>query len=585
MSEPKLFLDNPEKLAISAQDIVPGTNVAAGTDVFFRFSTIRDWILGQVPVVEPGGSWFGPSAPEDPFEGQLWFDSSNNNKLWRWNGTEWEDVQYEVTLGAFGTGIMPVLVLDELPSEGTPGAVVFLQSDYRIYRWNGSSWTAETQAADIVGQLVGSQIADAALTVAKFASGIRPVEIVATLPSSGNVVGRTVVLTTDQKLYRWNGTAWTAAVPAADVTGQLTNAQIADVAAAKLTGQITTTQISDDAVSTPKLAAGAVSTAKLAAGAVTADTIAANAVTTAKLAAGAVTADQVAANAITTAKLDANAVTTAKLAAGAITADQIAAGAVQATHIAADAVTASKIAANTIQAYHIEAGSVTADKLAANVITAGAIQAGSITADKIGTNEIIAVAANIKDGVITSAKIANLEAGKIVAGNIGAINISHSGKVYNSAVPSVYFPTLTRASRPADTASFSGTGFAFTHAPSVRLYGPGHASAPANPDNIVNVRGGSILVQLTTNIVGPDITTAVWHTVYARKNGTGSWLILGSRLAHFGQQFTTTRGVDIFVGATVNDYFDFYVAPCDINGDIDYTSPVTTYIDVLAFNW
>src|SRR5690606_26706990 len=85
-----------------------------------------------------------------------------------------------------------------------------------------------------------------------------------------------VFLTTDNKLYRSTGNAWTAAVPTTD-----------------LAGTITETQIANDAVTTPKLKAGAVTTDKLAAGAVTADKLAANSVTAGKIAAGAVKADAI----------------------------------------------------------------------------------------------------------------------------------------------------------------------------------------------------------------------------------------------------------------------------------------------------
>jgi len=198
-----------------------------------------------------------------------------------------------------------------------------------------------------------SKLAAGAVTTAKFAAGLTPVEVVSTLPTTGNFEGRQAYLTTDDKVYRYTGTAWTAAVAAANVTGQLTDAQIAAVAAAKLTGQIAGTQISDGAISTPKLAAGSVTTAALAAGAVTADDIAANAVTTAKLAAGAVTANELAANAVTADKILANAITTGKIATGAVTADQIAANAVTTEKIAANAVVADKIAANAVTARNL----------------------------------------------------------------------------------------------------------------------------------------------------------------------------------------------------------------------------------------
>jgi predicted phage tail protein len=173
------------------------------------------------------------------------------------------------------------------------------------------------------------------------------------VPGTGTT-GAVFFNTTDGQLYRWNGTAWAPiAVPAASVTGQLTNSQLADLAAAKITGTIGATQIASDAITTPKLAAGAITTAKIATDAVTANEIAANAITASELAANAVTAGKIAANAVT------------------------------ANEIAANAVTAGKIAAAQISAGHIVGGTITGDKLVANTITGDKIAANTVTANKI----------------------------------------------------------------------------------------------------------------------------------------------------------------------------------------------------------
>lgn len=299
------------------------------------------------------------------------------------------------------------------------------------------------------GSVTSTKLADGALEVAKFAAGLRPIEIVATLPTTGNVEGRLVYLTTDDKLYRWTGSAFIstmaatditgtladsqiaalaaskitgqlsdsqlAAIAAAKVSGQLTNAQIADIAstkitgtltssqiadlaAAKLTGQITTTQITDNAITTAKVDAAAITTAKLAASAVTANEIASDAITsakiaagaiiTAKIAAGAVTADTVATNAITAVKISAGAVETAKIATGAVVADTIASNAITAVKINAGAVEAAKIATGAVETVKLAASAVTADKIATNAITADKILANAVTAGKISAGAV-----------------------------------------------------------------------------------------------------------------------------------------------------------------------------------------------------
>lgn len=289
-----------------------------------------------------------------------------------------------IRLNHFANSITPVEIGDALPTEGNfDGRQFYNTSDGKIYTWNGTNWTAPSfdladgsvtsqklaessvtaskimneaitaikiandavtslkiaDGAVIAGKLADAavtaqKIADEAISLGKFAVGLRPVEILGALPSTGNTLGRQVFLTTDSKLYRWNGTMWLASVPATDISGQLSDAQIAAIDAEKIAGQITGTQISNDAVSAPKLAAGAVTAGKIAAGAVQAGTIAAGAVTAGTLAANAVTADNLAANSVTAGAISAGAVNANALAAGAVVADKLAAGAITADKLA-----------------------------------------------------------------------------------------------------------------------------------------------------------------------------------------------------------------------------------------------------------
>ena len=197
-------------------------------------------------------------------------------------------------------------------------------------------------------------------------------EIVATLPSTNLFEGRVVFLTTDDKLYRYTGSAWTTAVPAADISGTLADAQIAALAASKITGQLTDSQLA------------AIAAAKLT-GQITGTQITDGAISTAKLSAGSVTSNEIAANTITAADIAASTITATQIAAATITGANIAAGTIAAGNIAANTITASQIAANTI----------TAGQIASNAITADEISAGAVTAAKIGVTELSAITATI----------------------------------------------------------------------------------------------------------------------------------------------------------------------------------------------
>jgi predicted phage tail protein len=158
----------------------------------------------------------------------------------------------------FAAGIAPVEIVSSLPGSGLfEGRTVYLTTDDKLYRYTGSVWTAAVSGADITA---------GTLAASAFPTSLRPVEVVATLPVSGNFEGRLVFLTTDDKLYRHNGTAFTSAVPTSD-----------------LSGVIVETQISNGAITTNKILAGSVTANQIASGTIIAGNIAAGAITASKL--------------------------------------------------------------------------------------------------------------------------------------------------------------------------------------------------------------------------------------------------------------------------------------------------------------
>jgi predicted phage tail protein len=272
--------------------------------------------------------------------------------------------------------------------------------------------------------LIAADLADAIISTAKFAAGIKPVRLIADLTATG-IAGDIAQNMANGILYRLVSGVWTPVVNAADMTGALTSAQIASVAAATVTGQIVGTQIAAGAISTASLAAGSVTTAVLAAGAVTASTIAANTIKAGNLAAGSVTTAALAAGAVTASTIAANTITAVNLAAGSVTTAALAVG----------AVTASTIAANSITAGQIQAGAISATELAA----------GSITTTKLATTFQLTNTAQIGTAVIQTANIANLT---VQTSNIADAAISgiYEGTGYQSnvsvGITAVGFPVI-----------------------------------------------------------------------------------------------------------------------------------------------
>ena len=194
---------------------------------------------------------------------------SNNARSWSaWTAATTPDTGFTDadfgSAGAYETlftdfGLYAIRDVTVLPASGAfVGEKVFNRTDGKLYQWNGTAWTLVVAAAG-----------PGTVTTASFAAGIAPVEILAALPTTGNYEGRTVFLTTDNKLYRHTGTVFTVAVDGADITANT----------------ITAGQIAAGAISTSELAAGAVTAAKIAAGTITANEIQANTITGGLLAA------------------------------------------------------------------------------------------------------------------------------------------------------------------------------------------------------------------------------------------------------------------------------------------------------------
>lgn len=311
------------------------TNVIAEVDAVEGLWTRHALRLGDVETDE------GPAFHASTTKVKLAADSAGAAATFTWELDAWQ-VERSDTLTAyapawselapgsiditkFADTIRPVAIVATLPSLPDPeypiGATVVLTSDGKLYRNVANAWTAAVPAVDISGQLIEAQIADAAITTAKFASGIRPVGVGSSLPSLPSAswpAGATFALTTDGKLYRSTGSAWTAAVPAADVTGTLAGSQIADgaLSMAKFASGIRPPRVVGSLPSLPDAAypEGDVvylttddklyrSTGSAWSKAVDGGDIVAGSIVAGKIAAGAIGADEIAAGAIIASKL------------------------------------------------------------------------------------------------------------------------------------------------------------------------------------------------------------------------------------------------------------------------------------------
>lgn len=132
-------------------------------------------------------------------------------------------------------GIKPV---STLPAAGDKiDQIVMKIPEGVLYRWSGTAWTRT---------LFGG-IKPGDVDIASFAASIRPTELFATLPASGNFNGRIVYRTSDKSLWRHNGSSWINTNAADQIVGELVAGQIG-------AGAINTRELAANAVTITNLA-------------------------------------------------------------------------------------------------------------------------------------------------------------------------------------------------------------------------------------------------------------------------------------------------------------------------------------------
>ncbi len=474
-----------------------------------------------------------------------------------------------------------------------------------------SSFSASSQQAgsgdiedDAVGQdeiaddAVGSeQIEDGAIELAAFASNLSPVQVVTSLPASA-AEGDMAYLTTDNKLYRYDGSAWTLAVDGADVTSGTLPAS-AIVANSITAGQIQAGAISAAEISVTELSAISADIGDITAGTINADVLKIDGVTL----------DTDGSNQLIIAD---DGVGTAQIASGAITITEFASGinpvqvvaslpasasegdmaylttdnklyrydgsawikAVDGADVSTGTLPAASIVANSLTAGQIAAGAISTDELAANAVTAEKILAASITANKISgdISEVFNLGVFIyPQHTVTSSKTTACEftvpapdsAIKKYASLVGRFKYAPSADL-NDCVLRLQFErksTGTSSGTSIGTVQGSGSIAPFFHYVEVSgnkstvidTFG-GLANAQTSPSTIVTP--AAVEYQSTTDrtriIYGnassgtPSFTSGTIYYNEDRWLSTGTWLVDAS-----GQQFYPIPAIGLATSYTM----------------------------------
>ena len=334
-------------------------------------------------------------------EGDIWFDTDDGNKQYYYTGSAWVSVQDNAIATAQATADSKIKTFYQTTAPTATGAGdVWFDTDdgNKQYRWSGSAWVSvqDTAIAAATSASAAATAAAAAATSAAAAAqsaataaqttadGKNRVYRQTTQPSGGTYAEGDLWFDTDDdnKIYRYTSGSWGTAVT-------LGNNALASISANKITaGTIDASVITVSNINAGNISTGTLNADRIASASITGTKIAAGTITAANITAGTITSTEIATGTITASDIATGTITATQIASSTITGSLIAAGTITATNIAANTITASQIAAGTITATQIAAGTITTDKLVAGTLTGFLVQtsAGSNSVSLVGSS-------------------------------------------------------------------------------------------------------------------------------------------------------------------------------------------------------
>lgn len=251
-------------------------------------------------------------------EGDVWFDTDDENKQYYWTGSAWVSVR--------DLGIQAAI-------------------DASAAAANAAAAAASAAAA-----------ADAAAVAAQTtANGKNRIYRQTTQPTGGTYAEGDLWFDTDDdnKFYRYTSGAWSGFT--------LGDNALASLSATKLTaGTIDASVITVSNINAQNISTGYLAADRIEAATITGAKLVGGTIESAKIATGTIEAVNIAAATITGAKIAASTITASNIATATITADQIAGATITAAEIAAETITAAEIAADSITVDRLTAGTLTA---------------------------------------------------------------------------------------------------------------------------------------------------------------------------------------------------------------------------------
>lgn len=387
------------------------------------------------------------TQPTGRFDGQLWFDTANGNKLYRYNATtgQWVNVQ-DAAIATASAAAAAAEAAAASAANGAAAAQATADGKNKIFRqsttptatavndqwidtgngnilksWNGTAWVSVQDTA-IAAASAAATAAQAAATAAQTsADGKNRVFRQSTTPTATAVGDIWFNTGSDNAISRWDGSSWVAT--------SLGNNALSSLSASKLTaGTIDASVITVSNINAGNISTGTLNSARIASASITGTQIAAGTITASNIAVGTITASNIASGTITATQIAAGTITGATIAANTITGSNIQAGTITASNIAAGTITATQISSGYVYAGTIAASQVTAGTLSASVaITAqsGTIGGWNISSTSIYTGSIASPNQFLSSsgGALFTGTVSTENLGVAGSATIGTLNV------------------------------------------------------------------------------------------------------------------------------------------------------------------
>jgi hypothetical protein len=201
-------------------------------------NAINDAATAQATADGKIVTFFSDSEPSGASEGDLWFDTSDNNVVSRYSNVDtWElvdDGRIVLALNnaqsaqTTANGKIVSYYQTSGPLTANPGDLWFdTDAGNHPYRWSGAAWVSIKDAGIAAAALAAGQALDAASAASAKADGKITSFYSAAAPTVGVGIGDLWFNTNAGNIpSRWSGTAWIA-IRDAGVQSALTNAQLA----------------------------------------------------------------------------------------------------------------------------------------------------------------------------------------------------------------------------------------------------------------------------------------------------------------------------------------------------------------------